>query len=113
MDAANKVAGCFRDRTILITGSTAFLGRGSTCWRGRPTTRLPTSACSKKGRRVDIEAELELANEAKARLLMARSGADDASHQQLEKVAMKELGLKRYACTSKSCQSCARVVHYK
>jgi len=26
---------------------------------------------------------------------MARSGADDASHQQLEKVAMKELGLKR------------------
>ena len=67
-----------------------------------------------KGRLIDIEAELELANEVKEKLVMARSGADDASHQQLEKVAMKELGLKRYICASKSCHSCImRVIRYK
>lgn len=48
----------------------------------------------KEGRCLDIEAELELANDVKAKLVMERSGI---SHGQLEKVAMKELGLKRYA----------------
>ncbi|KAF8700739.1 hypothetical protein HU200_034094 [Digitaria exilis] len=46
----------------------------------------------KEGRCLDIEAELELANDVKAKLVMERSGI---SHGQLEKVAMKELGLKR------------------
>ncbi|RLN33084.1 alcohol-forming fatty acyl-CoA reductase-like [Panicum miliaceum] len=49
----------------------------------------------KNGRCFDIEAELELANEVKAKLVMARSNASTPHHQQLEKVAMKELGLKR------------------
>ncbi|CAN6175316.1 unnamed protein product [Urochloa humidicola] len=48
----------------------------------------------KKGRCIDIEAELGLANEVKAKLLKS-SSSTDTSHQQLEKVAMKELGLKR------------------
>ena len=43
----------------------------------------------KKGRHLDIEAELQLANEVKAKLMKDHSGSD--SSQKLEKVAMKEL----------------------
>ncbi|CAN6225438.1 unnamed protein product [Urochloa humidicola] len=49
----------------------------------------------KKGRCIDIEAELGLANEVKAKLVKSSSSITDTSHQQLEKIAMKELGLKR------------------
>ncbi|KAG0531950.1 hypothetical protein BDA96_04G066100 [Sorghum bicolor] len=47
----------------------------------------------KKGRHLDIEAELQLANEVRAKLVKEHSGSD--SSQKLEKVAMKELGFKR------------------
>ncbi|KXG29591.1 hypothetical protein SORBI_3004G060700 [Sorghum bicolor] len=47
----------------------------------------------KKGRHLDIEAELKLANEFRAKFMKDHSGAD--SSQKLEKVAMKELGFKR------------------
>jgi len=46
----------------------------------------------KKGRHLDIEAELELANEFIAKFMKQHSGSD--SSQKLEKVAMKELGFK-------------------
>ncbi|WVZ77690.1 hypothetical protein U9M48_025530 [Paspalum notatum var. saurae] len=47
----------------------------------------------KKGRCLDIGAELELTNKVKETLITERSGI--VSSQQLEKVAMKELGFKR------------------
>ena len=49
----------------------------------------------KPDRYLDIEAELELVSEVKA-TLTAHSAAEDTSSQQLEKKAMKELGLNRY-----------------
>ena len=49
----------------------------------------------KKGRHMDIEAKLELANELRAKFMKEHSGSD--SSQKLEKVAMKELGFKRSA----------------
>jgi fatty acyl-CoA reductase len=52
----------------------------------------------KKGRCIDVEAELDLANDVKTKLVNTRSG-NDISRQKLQKVAMKELGLKRYAQT--------------
>lgn len=58
----------------------------------------------KKGRHVDIEAELQIANEVKAKLMKEHSGSDNS--QKLEKVAMRELGFKRYAqiCLSITCE---------
>lgn len=79
---------------LLLHISTAYVAGNKQ--KGRILEKpLQMGRALEKGRLIDIEAELELANEVKEKLVTARSGADDASHQQLEKVAMKELGLKR------------------
>ncbi|KAF8759268.1 hypothetical protein HU200_010304 [Digitaria exilis] len=63
--------------------------------KGRiPEKPLHMGQALKKGRCIDIDAELQLANEAKAKFVMAPSDTD-TSHKPLEKVVMKELGLKR------------------
>ncbi|OEL27142.1 putative fatty acyl-CoA reductase 7 [Dichanthelium oligosanthes] len=77
---------------LLLHASTAYVAGKQ---KGRILEKpLQMGQALKKGRCIDIEAELDLANDVKAKLVMARSGTD-TSHQQLEKVAMKEIGLKR------------------
>ncbi|KAG2645198.1 hypothetical protein PVAP13_2KG419105 [Panicum virgatum] len=59
-----------------------------------PENLIQMGETPKPDRYLDIEAELELVSEVKA-TLTAHSAAEDTSSQQLEKKAMKELGLNR------------------
>ena len=60
-----------------------------------PENLIRMGETPKPDRPLDIEAELELVGEVKA-TLTAHSAPEDTNSQQLEKKAMKELGLKRY-----------------
>ncbi|TKW34624.1 hypothetical protein SEVIR_2G317800v4 [Setaria viridis] len=78
---------------LLLHVSTAYVA--SCKQKGRILEKpLQMGQTLKKGRCIDVEAELDLANDVKAKLVKTRSG-NDTSHQKLQKVAMKELGLKR------------------
>lgn len=85
------------NRVQIIIPCTAYVA--SCKQKGRILEKpLQMGQTLKKGRCIDVEAELDLANDVKAKLVKTRSG-NDTSHQKLQKVAMKELGLKRYAQT--------------